>query len=278
MFNSKNFRKSSLKSAYMVPLVAFLLLISPGILLAATDFSDLINTAGKQRLLSQRIAKAYFYSGSDIQRKRADMQLDTSRKIFRINHNELKNKVDDPAIQSVLSFVEFAYTEFDDLVSQPYNRENAALVLDLSETLLETSHDVVLKLEKLSGTKNGQLINISGRQRMLSQRIAKYYIAYKSGFKDENSVLQLEQAIAQFEQTFIDLHMEKSNTELLSSLLTRVQTQWDMVKPQLLGVEKGRRPSLVFLSTDRITKRMNVVTAMYISTVSSEEKESWATN
>lgn len=241
-----------------------LILVIPGTLMAAANFSNLINKAGMQRMLSQRIAKAYFYKGNNIRTQLTAPQLESAKKTFQRNHAELKSKIKDPAILEVLSFVEFAYTEFAELVSQPYDRENAALVLDLSETLLETSHDVVLKLEKLSGSKSDRIVNISGKQRMLSQRISKYYIAYRSGFKDINSVHQLERAVQEFEDALRLLQSEKRNTEQINQLLTKTEKQWSIVKKFFLTIRKGGIPVMVFLTTDRITELMNEVTYLYV--------------
>jgi len=244
-------------------MISYLIFAFPGMLIA-DDLSDLINKAGMQRMLSQRIAKAYFYSGNNIRANETSVQMDSARETFRKNHTELKLKVEDTGVQEVLSFVEFAFTEFDGLVSQPYNKENAALVLDLSETLLETSHDVVLKLEKISTLRSDRIVNISGKQRMLAQRISKYYIAYRSGFQDDNSVHQLENAVKEFEDALLLLKKEERNTEQIKLLLTKTQNQWNIVKKFFLGVRKGGIPVMVLATTDSITKLANEITNLYV--------------
>ncbi|MEW8015395.1 MAG: type IV pili methyl-accepting chemotaxis transducer N-terminal domain-containing protein [Candidatus Sedimenticola endophacoides] len=161
---------------------------------ADVDYAAAVDKSGKQRMLSQKIAKAYFFLGSSVRPDKAKQQLQDSVALFRKNHNELKAEIKDQGVQEMLAFVDFAIDEYADLASRPYSQENAALVLDLSETLLEASQDVVVKIEGLSKVKKSKIVNISGRQRMLSQRIAKYYIAYQAGFRDQNSVTQLEKA------------------------------------------------------------------------------------
>jgi len=231
----------------------------------------LINKSGMQRMLSQRIAKAYFFLGANTRPDKARVQLKGGIDKFQKNHDELKAEVSDQAVQEVLSFVEFAFTEFKDLTAQPYNKENAALVLDLSETLLETSHDVVLKLEALSKEKKDKIVNISGRQRMLSQRIAKYYIAYRQGFQDDNSVHQLERAVQDFESALELLSNEKRNTPQIKAKLNKTQGYWNLVKGFFLDIKKGGLPVTVFASTDKIMGLMNEVTYMYVEATTQKE-------
>ncbi len=232
--------------------------------LAAQNVSDLINKAGMQRMLSQKIAKCYFYVGKGIRVETIRAQLNQAIDVFRKNHAELKAKVQDSEVQEVLSFVDFSFQEFDDLVTKPYSQKNAALVLDLSETLLETSHDVVLKLEKLAGKKKDRIVNISGKQRMLAQRIAKFYIAYQAGFKDSNSVYQLEEAVKEFESNLAILRADKRNTDRIKFLLTKIGNQWKVVKGFFLDIRSGGIPMMVFISTDNITKIADEITGLYV--------------
>lgn len=249
----------------MVLVVVFLLL--PGMTLAnpaKTDMGDLINKAGMQRMLSQRIAKAYFFLAGNIRPDKARQQLRESINLFERNHEQLKRMISSKQIKDVLMFEEFAFSEFKEVVNKPYNKENGSLVLDLSETLLETSHDVVLKLESGSKQKKDKIVNLAGRQRMLSQRIAKYYIAYRLGFKDDNSVFQLKKAVREFEMALKVLNSQKRNTPKISELLNKVQNYWNLVKGFFLDIEKGGLPVTVFAATDKILALMDQVTQLYV--------------
>ncbi|OQX30573.1 MAG: hypothetical protein B0D96_08975 [Candidatus Sedimenticola endophacoides] len=231
---------------------------------ADVDYAAAVDKSGKQRMLSQKIAKAYFFLGSNVRPDKAKQQLQDSVALFRKNHNELKAEIKDQGVQEMLAFVDFAIDEYADLASRPYSQENAALVLDLSETLLEASQDIVVKIEGLSKVKKSKIVNISGRQRMLSQRIAKYYIAYQAGFRDQNSVTQLEKAVQEFEQALGYLKQQKLNPPEIDAHLTKVNRLWRIVRGFFLGVEKGGLPVTVFATTDNIMDSMNTVTGLYV--------------
>lgn len=231
---------------------------------ADTDpLSAAINKAGRQRMLSQRIAKTYFFLGENVRPDKAREQLKASLTLFERSHNELKSEIKDQEIHELFAFIDIALTDYATLVKKPYDKEVGNEVLDLSETLLEVCQTVVVKLEQASKLKKAKLVNIAGRQRMLSQRIAKYYIAYQAGFRDPNSVEQLQAAVKEFETALKVLIGSNQNTTQISSSLGKVESLWNIVRKFFLDQEKGGLPVTVFATTDSIMKEMNKITNMY---------------
>ena len=251
-----------LKAVFLLTLLTILGL--PLISYAETDpLSAAINKAGKQRMLSQRIAKSYFFLGENVRPDKAREQLKASMAMFEQHHNELKSEIKDQEIQELFAFIDIALAEYAELVKKPYDKNNGNEVLDLSETLLEVCQSVVVKLEQASKLKKAKLVNISGRQRMLSQRIAKYYVAYQAGFRDPNSVEQLQKAVKEFETALKILSGSSQNTAKITSSLSKVGSLWKVVRKFFLDQEKGGLPVTVFATTDSIMKEMNKITNMY---------------
>ncbi|CAK8719541.1 Type IV pili methyl-accepting chemotaxis transducer N-term [Candidatus Electrothrix laxa] len=234
---------------------------------AAENMSKLVNKAGMQRMLSQRIAKAYFYSGNDISSKETKLQLNMALERFDNNNALLKANVQDSETKDLLSIVESTFSEYRDLIKKTYSKENATRVLELSDTLLEVCHSVVLNLEDFTGASIDHIINISGKQRMLSQRVAKFYIAYQAGFRDEDTVHKLNNSIEEFESGLEQLIGEKRNNEEIISLLVKVEKEWTRISPYFLKVRKGGLPMMVLTATDEITKLSDRVTGLYVEKV-----------
>jgi len=232
--------------------------------LVKKDAIQLINVAGKQRMLSQRIAKDYLYIGKKVATDKATRQLKASLEEFRSNQAKLAEMINDPEIKNLLEFVNMSLSELEEIVKKPFSLDNAQLVLDLSESMLEGSQYVVDSLTNTLNIKESTVVAKSGKQRMLAQRIAKYYIAYQSGIKDKNTVDQMNAAVKEFSENHKTLMENKDNTATINQKLAKVDKLWKVVYKFYLNIEKGGLPFIVFTTTDDITRKMNEITKLYV--------------
>ena len=262
------------KSLPALVCLVFLMLVTGNSLAATTgaekpSLAVLIDIAGKQRMLSQKIAKAYFFHGQGIRRDKTRKQLFDSIKEFDRNYEVIRNSVDNQGVQDMLVYIGMAKDELAALAKQPYSKENAALVLDYSETMLEGSQDIVSRLEEMSKLKKEAIVNLAGRQRMLTQRIAKYYIAYQAGFRDHNTVEQLKKAVKEFEEAHAALRKTRQNTPEINKELANVERLWKVVAKFYKDVERGGLPVIVLATTDDIMATMNRITHQYVNILGS---------
>jgi len=232
--------------------------------LVKKDAIELINIAGQQRMLSQRIAKDYLYIGKKVATDKAKKQLDESLKAFRANQAKLAEMINDPEITNLLEFVQMSLQELEGIVKKSFSLDNAQLVLDLSESMLEGSQYVVDSLTQMLKIKESDIVAKSGKQRMLSQRIAKYYIAYQAGIKDKNTVEQMHAAVKEFSDNHKALMENKDNTATINQKLAKVDKLWKVVYKFYLNIEKGGLPFIVFTTTDDITQKMDEITKLYV--------------
>ncbi|MCY0852818.1 type IV pili methyl-accepting chemotaxis transducer N-terminal domain-containing protein [Cupriavidus sp. D39] len=133
-----------------------------------------INKAGRQRMLSQRMAKAYCQAGLGVEVERSKKVLEQSVALFDKQLMELKASAPTPEIKDTYARLEQTWIPYKQLLSggDP-NLDSAKAIARMSEDVLKLAQQGTLLLEKHSGTMMGKLINVAGRQRMLSQRIAK---------------------------------------------------------------------------------------------------------
>ena len=228
------------------------------------DTVKLINMAGKQRMLSQRIAKDYLYAGNKVAPAKANKQLKESLSTLLESHRVLVESINDPEIKNLLAFVEMSTEDFSATANEEFNLDNAQLVIDLSESMLEGSQYVVDSLKETVKIKESKIVGQAGKQRMLAQRIAKYYIAYQSGIKDKNTVDQMKAAVKLFTQSHETLMQNSANTPEINRKLNQIDRLWKIVYKFYLNIEKGGLPLIVFNTTDTITKKMNDVTGLYV--------------
>jgi len=231
---------------------------------STSDMANLINIAGKQRMLSQRIAKDYLYIGKHIAVSKAKKELADSMNEMAKDQKLLVDSINDPEIQNLLAFVKMSGEDFKAITEKNFNLDNAQIALDLSESMLEGSQYVVDSLKKKSNLKESEIVAKSGKQRMLAQRIGKYYIAYQAGIKDKNTVDQMKDAVKRFSDAQNFLMMSSLNTPKINRKLNKVNRLWKIVYKFYLNIEKGGLPLIVFNTTDTITKEMNEITNLYV--------------
>jgi hypothetical protein len=229
-----------------------------------SDTVKLIDMAGKQRMLSQRIAKDYLYAGKKIAASKANKQLKSSLNELVESHKMLVKSINDPEIRNLLAFVEMSTEDFSTTSNEKFTIDNAQLIIDLSESMLEGSQYVVDSLKQTVKIKESKIVSLAGKQRMLAQRIAKYYIAYQAGIKDKNTIDQMKEAVANFTNAHKTLMSNTTNTPEINRKLNEIDRLWKIVYKFYLNIEKGGLPLIVFNTTDNITKKMNVITGLYV--------------
>jgi formate dehydrogenase assembly factor FdhD len=239
--------------------------IKPTVAVETNDTNvKLLNLAGKQRMLSQRIAKNYFYKGMGVNTSKSSKQLKESMALFNQALVKLDSQIQNKKIKKMIMFVDMSNDDFMSMSSEKYNLENGAIVLDLSESMLEGSQYIVKGLKENSKKQSSSFVDLAGKQRMLSQRIAKYYISYQAGIKDKNSIVQMNEAVEEFTQAHQQLMNNKTNSAEINAELQKVNKLWKIVYDFYLDIEEGGLPVIVYNTTDNIMKKMNTVTNMYI--------------
>ena len=253
--------------AFFGLLLALALSVPGGEALAQiTDLNVAINKAGRQRMLSQRMAKAYFQIGQQVDVDRSKKVLDGSISTFDRQLVELKNFAPTPELKDTYLKLEKSWLAYKDLlVGAAPSQPNGRKVLELSEQVLGLAHQGTVQLEKQSATTAGRLVNISGRQRMLSQRMGKFYQAIAWGVADEKSAGDLDKARKEFSAAHQELSAAPSNPPQIKDSLELVKQQW-MFFENALNQKPGpdKRPQTAVATTsERILEEMETVVGQY---------------
>lgn len=233
----------------------------------AMPVSVAINKAGRQRMLTQRIVKAYCQIGLGVQPDKAGQQLQEAVGLFEAQLAELKRAAPNAEIIGALARVEEYWLPFRQTATGPVNRENAKKLAALGEELLAATHRTTLLFESLSGTLTGRLVNVAGRERMLSQRLAKYYMLMQLGFKSPDMDRGLAKARDEFRAGLQELTAARQNTPVIREELELAKTQWVFFENAMNeGAEMVDSATLArsaATSSERILEQMERVTALY---------------
>ena len=140
-----------MKAILGVFLVFLLGLGAENALAQINDINSAVNKAGRQRMLSQRMAKAYFQIGQGVDVERSKKILDTSVATFDRQLVELKNYAPTPDIKNTYLSLEKTWLSYKDvLIGKAPSPDNGRKVLALSEDVLVLAQQGTVQLEKQS--------------------------------------------------------------------------------------------------------------------------------
>ena len=216
---------------------------------AAKPEPSVVKAAEDVRVMSQEIAKAYFYIVRQVRVDRAKEDLKNGLAGLDRNIQMLTAGVEDKSLRNILLFMAFTRDEMRETLVKPYTRENGALILDLSESLLEGAEAITQRYLNSDNAEESMLV-VSGKMNFLLERMAKYYIAFVAGFKDENNIRQVDGAAAQFEALLANVNAYKKYPPELQDRVQRLNEFWVIAKGFYLDIENSALPATVFISSD----------------------------
>lgn len=232
------------------------------------DLNDAINKAGRQRMLSQRMAKAWMSIGLQVEVSRAQRILADSMALFDRQFVELKAFAPTKPIRDTYTALEPVWSEYKGaLVGQQPGKAAAAALVELDGRVLKLAHQGTVLLEQHSGKSLGHLVNIAGRERMLSQRMAKFYLVQAWGVNVPDAARELETARKEFLQALKTLRDAPEATPAIRDELQLAEHQWAFFDNALrrLGdtAQSAQRAADVFTTSENILQVMDRVTGLY---------------
>lgn len=242
-------------------------LLSAGLAQAQiANINDAINKAGSLRYTANRLAKAYFQLGMGVDVDRSKRILDAAIPMYDRRLVELKNYSPTPEIRETYVALEKAWISYKDLlVGSAPNQANGRKMLPLSEEVVVIANKATGQLALYSNSNQGKLVNISGRQRMLSQRIAKYSQAMAWDVAPAGAQKEIDASRTEFVAMLKELMVAKENTAQIKEELELGNQQWAFFDSALAGRNSDKKVNMTNVATtsERILEVMDNVVGMY---------------
>lgn len=140
------------------------------------DVTHAVDVAGRQRMLAQRMTKAYLMLGQGIDPDGARAILQESIRLFEVQLAALKAFQPNASQAKPLAKLDAVWARCKPLLTAQPTKLGADVLYSLSEELQEVAHHVTLVYRDVDNQPLDQLVNLAGRQRMLSQRMMKFYL------------------------------------------------------------------------------------------------------
>lgn len=227
------------------------------------DLATAINKAGRQRMLTQRIVKAYAQIHLGVMPEVSRAELAGAVEQFETQLSELEPLATDRATREALEAMRSAWRPFRAAAASPPGSDGLRALVAGDADLLGAAQKLVLRLQDRAGTPLGRLVNISGRQRMLSQRMAKVYMLRLAGLDTAALREEMESAQNEFVGALAELRAAPENTDAIRNELDTVALQWEWFQGALALEGAHSYKLIVADASESILDSMELITAMY---------------
>ncbi len=278
--------------------ILLLLLPSLSFALSNKELATTINLAGKQRMLSQKITKEIFLIKSNIDRDKNIKNIKKSTKLFEQTLNGLINgdkelnlvAIEDEKIQKRLKIIEKIWEKFHkdikNILQNSSSKKSYQSISKINLQLLKDMNKVVEMYVKKGDSSNLKSnltndINLAGKQRMLTQKMAKEILLITNDIDTKKNKQNLQSTIILFDKILRGLQNGDNSLNLKGTKLTKIQKElkiaqknWEDIKPSLnykkLKKDKKRLKNSI-LKLDSLLTQMNSIVSLYENSIRKEK-------
>ena len=232
---------------------------------AIMDTPSVVDSAGRLRMLSQRVVKAYLMLGQGIAAEDARSLLQGSIDQFDSQLEALKKFQPTPSVRSALVKVEDAWTKCKAQLTAAPSKPGAIELYDASETLQKAAHSATLAYVQVSAAPLNHLVSLAGRQRMLSQRMAKFYFYRAWELYDDPADMELHLSRAHFTAVLLQIESSPLATSQIRASVAQIRREWEPYQQLLFASRKPPEMRLAGARVSELSERVLAATEALVA-------------
>ena len=231
----------------------------------AQQWATVLNLSGRQRMLTQKMSKEALFANAGIKTAEMQKSMSATAKLFETTLAGLRDgdasvglpATTDKAIIAQLDKVKGMFAELQPIIDAAgggarLDESQLAMLAEKNVPLLVEMNKAVKMYETAAKSvlggdeKSAVVINLAGRQRMLTQKMTKEALLVALGVDAETNKKNVMATAALFDTTLTGLL--QGNTEMglpgtsdagIVAQLGKVKTLWTDIKPALESVSSG---------------------------------------
>ena len=228
------------------------------------EITNIINLAGKQRMLTQKMSKEALLIAKEINSKKNREELKKTITLFDTTLYALLDgdtalklpKTEDKKIRKRIKEIDKLWREFKpfiDKIAQGKSNRNSLKAIEMGNMPLLSTMNSVVKMyeEKYSSAlkKNrATTINLAGKERMLSQKMTKELLLIAHNLESNSYMKSLTKGGEFFKDTLFELMQDK---EAMSNPHTKeeikdIKKLWDEYQYAIVNTELSKEGLLIF--------------------------------
>lgn len=225
-----------------------------------------IARAGRIRQQAQRIAKLYLQIGIGLEVANSRLQLTQAAQLIDRDLATFAKVAQDDKTSASLERVTSAWQTMQRDFNAPFSAGNQARVFASADALSQHAGRVAAAFEQNAGEAGSSLLDLSLRQSMLVQRLARLYLMAYAGDKSVGLQVDIDQARREFASALDELASTKSNSEASRRALELAKMQWIFFEHAIESVRSPRdsNPRHVALTSEQILELLDEVSTQYV--------------